>query len=116
MQPLVSILIPAYNAEQWIGDTLRSAVAQTWPRKEIIVVDDGSRDGTLAAARKFEGKEFLVTTQQNQGAAATRNRAFSLCQGDFIQWLDANDLLAPDKIERQMAARDTRKSERTLLS
>jgi glycosyltransferase involved in cell wall biosynthesis len=116
VQPLVSILIPAYNAEQWIGDTLRSAVAQTWPRKEIIVVDDGSRDGTLAAARKFEGKDFLVTTQQNQGAAATRNRAFSLCQGDFIQWLDADDLLAPDKIERQMAARDTRKSERTLLS
>ncbi|MFO1478380.1 MAG: glycosyltransferase family 2 protein [Verrucomicrobiota bacterium] len=104
MQPLVSILIPAYNAENWIGETLRSALAQTWPRTEIIVVDDGSKDNTLAAARKFESERLRVVTKQNGGAAAARNHAFSLCQGDYIQWLDADDLLAPDKIERQMAA------------
>ena len=51
MTPLVSILIPAYNAERWIADTIRSALAQTWPRKEIIIVDDGSRDRTLSIAR-----------------------------------------------------------------
>jgi glycosyltransferase involved in cell wall biosynthesis len=53
MTPLVSILIPAYNAEAWVGQTIKSALNQTWPRKEIIVVDDGSTDGTLVVARQF---------------------------------------------------------------
>jgi glycosyltransferase involved in cell wall biosynthesis len=114
MKPLVSILIPAYNAEEFIADTLRSAQAQTWLDKEIIVVDDGSADQTLAIARRFESKEVKVVTQANQGAAAARNTAFSLCQGDYIQWLDADDLLSPDKVERQMVA--ARNDRRTLLS
>jgi glycosyltransferase involved in cell wall biosynthesis len=116
MQPLVSILIPAFNAQEWIADTLRSAVTQTWPRKEIIVVDDGSADRTLVIARQFESDCVRVVTQSNQGAAASRNRAFSLCQGDYIQWLDADDLLAPDKVARQMAALDQCRSRQTLLS
>lgn len=116
MQPLVSILIPAFNAQEWIADTLRSALAQTWPRKEIIIVDDGSTDQTLAIARQFESDGVRVVTQENQGAAAARNRAFSLCQGDYVQWLDADDLLAPDKIARQMKAWDQCRSKRTLLS
>src|SRR5271154_3546532 len=104
MKPLVSILIPAYNAETWISDSLRSAIAQTWERKEIIVVDDGSTDQTLTVARQFESDQLKVVTQKNQGAAATRNSAFSLCRGDYIQYLDADDLMAPDKIVRQMDA------------
>lgn len=116
MQPLVSILIPAYNAQEWIADTLRSAIAQTWERKEIIVVDDGSTDRTLAVARRFESDGVRVITQDNQGAAAARNKAFSLSQGDYIQWLDADDLLAPDKIERQLAALREVDSKRILLS
>ena len=102
MTPLVSILIPAYNAERWIADTIRSALAQTWPRKEIIIVDDGSRDRTLSIARQFASKDVYVVTQENQGGSIARNRAFQLCQGEFIQWLDADDLLASDKITRQM--------------
>jgi glycosyltransferase involved in cell wall biosynthesis len=116
MQPLVSILIPAYNAQEWIADTLRSAIAQTWERKEIIVVNDGSTDRTLAVARRFESDGVRVITQDNQGAAAARNKAFSLSQGDYIQWLDADDLLAPDKIERQLAALREVDSKRILLS
>jgi glycosyltransferase involved in cell wall biosynthesis len=116
LNPLVSILIPAYNAQKWIADTLRSAIAQTWPRKEIIVVDDGSTDQTLAIARRFEGDGVTVVTQKNQGAAAARNRAFSMSQGDYIQWLDADDLLAPDKIGRQVEALGECRGERTLLS
>src|SRR2546428_6654732 len=116
MKPLVSILIPAFDAEEWIADTITAAVRQTWPRKEIIVVDDGSRDHTLSIARQFSSKEVSVVTQANQGAAATRNRAFSICQGDYIQWLDADDLLAPDKIARQMAALDRGTSTRVLYS
>jgi PST family polysaccharide transporter len=114
--PLVSILIPAYNAEEWIGDAIRSAMAQTWERKEIIVVDDGSTDRTVEIARQFESGSFRVVRQGNQGASAARNKAFSLSRGDYIQWLDADDLLAPDKIARQMAALDDGAGSRTLLS
>lgn len=113
MKPLVSILIPAYNAERWIAGTLRSAIAQTWERCEVIVVDDGSTDRTLEVARQFECGSVRVFTQPNRGAAATRNEAFRQSRGAFIQWLDADDLLAPEKLERQMLERS---DERTLLS
>jgi glycosyltransferase involved in cell wall biosynthesis len=116
MKPLVSILIPGYNSEEWIADTLQSAIAQTWPRKEIIVVDDGSRDRTAEVARRFASKEVAVVSTENQGAAAARNHALRLSQGNYIQWLDADDLLAPDKIERQLAVLRESDSRRILLS
>src|SRR6187399_1507760 len=116
MKPMVSILIPAFNVERWLAETLRSALAQTWPLKEIIVVDDGSTDGTLAIARQFESSGVRVATQKNQGAATARNTAYSLSKGDYIQWLDADDLLAPDKIEKQIAAMQECTSKRTLFS
>jgi len=116
MKPLVSILIPAYNAEEWIGCTIQSALGQTWQRKEIIVVDDGSSDETATVARRFASKEVRVVSTENQGAAAARNRALQFSQGDYIQWLDADDLLAPDKIERQLVALQEFDSKRILLS
>jgi glycosyltransferase involved in cell wall biosynthesis len=116
MRPLVSILIPAYNAEQWIADTLRSAIAQTWEPKEIIVVDDGSTDRTLAVARQFESEQVRVVAHEHQGAAATRNTALSLSQGEYIQYLDADDLMAPDKIARQLETLGQSSNKRTLLS
>lgn len=115
MKPLVSILIPAYNAEEFVADAIRSAVNQTWGRKEIIVVDDGSTDRTAEVVRGFTSKEIVFVSRENQGASATRNDAFLLSQGDYIQWLDADDLLAPDKIERQFAALRTGDDKRTLL-
>jgi glycosyltransferase involved in cell wall biosynthesis len=115
-KPLVSILVPAYNAQEWIAETLQSAVAQTWPRKEIIIVDDGSSDQTMTIAKQFESDDVRVVRQENQGAAAARNHAFSLSQGEYIQWLDADDLLAPDKIEKQIEVLDRGVSKRTLLS
>jgi len=116
MQPLVSILIPAYNAERWLADTIESAIAQTWPQKEIIVVDDGSTDQTLAVARQFERNAVRVVTQSNQGAAATRNKAFSLSRGDYIQWLDADDLLSPDKVAHQMQGAEQTRDPQMLFS
>jgi glycosyltransferase involved in cell wall biosynthesis len=116
VKPLVSILIPAYNAEKWIADTICSAIAQTWEPKEIIVVDDGSTDRTLAIARQFESDQFRVVASEHRGAAATRNQALSLSRGDYIQYLDADDLLAPDKIARQMEAVALAPSKRTLFS
>jgi glycosyltransferase involved in cell wall biosynthesis len=116
VKPLVSILIPAYNAEDWIAYTLQSAIAQTWSRKEIIVVDDGSRDRTAEVARRFASNQVAVVSRPNQGAAAARNHALRLSQGDYIQWLDADDLLTPDKIERQLAALGEPGQTRILLS
>jgi glycosyltransferase involved in cell wall biosynthesis len=116
MKPLVSILIPAYNADQWIADAIESAIAQAWPCKEVVVVDDGSTDRTLAVARQFESKGVRVVTQPNQGAAAARNNALSLSRGDYIQWLDADDLLSPDKVAHQMQAAGQVKDGRTLFS
>ena len=113
---LVSILIPAYNAEAWISDTLRSAIAQTWEPKEIIAVDDGSTDNTLAIARQFESAGIRIVTQTHQGAAAARNKAFSLSCGDYIQYLDADDLMTPDKIARQMDMLGRSPGKLTLLS
>jgi glycosyltransferase involved in cell wall biosynthesis len=116
MKPLVSILIPAYNAETWIADTIKSALRQTWGKKEIIIVDDGSRDETLSVARQFGSPEVSIVSQENQGAAAARNKAFSLCQGEYIQWLDADDLLSADKIAKQVAAAEPAANPRMLFS
>jgi polysaccharide transporter, PST family len=115
-KPLVSILVPAFNSEEWIAGTIRSALAQTWERKEVIVVDDGSTDETLVIARQFESRGVRVLTQNRQGAAAARNKAFSVSQGDYIQWLDADDLLAPDKIAKQMEAVEKCQNKRLVLS
>jgi glycosyltransferase involved in cell wall biosynthesis len=114
--PLVSILIPAYNSSAWIASTLRSAIAQSWPRTEIIVVDDGSTDDTFEVARGFERDGVRVVRQPNSGAAATRNALFALSRGDYIQWLDADDLLSPSKIEFQMAALGGGRDRRVLAS
>jgi glycosyltransferase involved in cell wall biosynthesis len=116
MEPLVSILIPTYNSEQWIADAIESALGQTWSKKEIIVVDDGSTDQTFQVAKRFASKAVRVITQANQGAAAARNTAFSQCQGDYIQWLDADDLLDPDKVNNQVRTLDDCPTKRTLLS
>lgn len=116
MAPLVSILIPAYNSQAWIADTITSALAQTWPRTEIIIVDDGSRDETLRIARQFESAKVLVISQPNQGAAAARNNALQRSQGDYIQWLDADDLMGSNKIATQMEGTMSCSSKRTLFS
>ncbi|MCA6595012.1 glycosyltransferase family 2 protein [Pseudanabaena mucicola] len=103
MQPLVSVLIPAYNAELYIAETLDSAIAQTWQNKEIIVVDDGSRDSTFAIAKTYESKKIKVICQgKNLGQTAALNRGLAEAQGDFIQYLDADDILEPQKIEVQV--------------
>jgi glycosyltransferase involved in cell wall biosynthesis len=102
MKPLVSILIPCFNAEKWLGETIKSALSQTWQNIEIILVDDGSTDDSLSIAKAFESHNVKVISQKNQGGSAARNQALKISQGDFIQYLDADDLLAPEKIELQM--------------
>jgi glycosyltransferase involved in cell wall biosynthesis len=102
MQPLISVLVPAYNAEHWIAETLQSAIGQSWVRKEIIVVDDGSTDGTLSVARRFESPTVRVVKTEHGGQTATLNRALAESQGDYVQYLDADDVLAYDKLAIQI--------------
>ena len=74
MNSCVSIIVPAYNAERWISEALESALHQSWPALEVIVVDDGSSDNTLMMAKRFESPRVKVIHQENQGAEAARNR------------------------------------------
>lgn len=116
MPPLVSILIPAYNAEAWIGETLQSAINQDYPHKEIILVNDGSSDRTLEVARAFASASVKIVHQSNAGGPAARNTALGHAQGDYIQWLDHDDLLAPNKISAQLRERERIQSDRVLFS
>jgi glycosyltransferase involved in cell wall biosynthesis len=103
-QPRVSILIPCYNAAAWVTQTLESALAQTWPHKEILVVDDGSRDNSREIVRRYESRGVRLIEQPNSGASAARNRAIAEAKGDYLQFLDADDLISPDKLATQLAA------------
>ena len=103
-EPLVSIIIPVYNAEKYLAYTIQSAIAQTWPNKEIIVVDDGSTDNSLAIAKTFEGQSVKIFNQKNKGASSARNKGLQEAKGEYIQFLDADDLLSINKIAEQMQA------------
>lgn len=100
--PTVSVIIPAYNAEQFIADTVQSVLDQTFQDFEIIVVDDGSKDGTVAALGAF-GDRIQVHCQSNAGVAKARNNGVRLARGTWIAFLDADDLWLPTKLEKQLA-------------
>lgn len=99
--PSVSILIPAYNAERWIGEAVGSALKQCGGDAEVIVVDDGSTDGTFSALKPFADR-ILAETGPNRGATSARNRLLELSRGEWIQYLDADDFLMPAKVDRQL--------------
>lgn len=100
--PLVSVIVPMYNAERWVGAAIESALTQSWDAVEVVVVDDGSTDASLAVARRFEGDRVRVLSQPNAGASAARNRGLAAASGDLVQYLDADDLLHRDKIAVQV--------------
>src|SRR5690242_13753965 len=100
--PKVSILIPCYNSEKYIGETLESVFRQTWPEIEVIVVDDGSSDRSADVMRSFTRPNLRIIQQPNRGQTAALNVCCNHATGEFVQYLDADDLLEPDKIARQM--------------
>lgn len=102
-QPLVSVLIPCYNAENWILQTLGSVFAQTWTNIEIVVVNDGSKDKSLDLLQGIRDPRLRVLSQDNRGQTAALNHCLAESRGTFIQYLDADDLLHPEKISHQMA-------------
>ncbi|HEY9827653.1 MAG TPA: glycosyltransferase family 2 protein, partial [Stenomitos sp.] len=102
--PTVSVVIPAYNAEQYILETIRSVQNQTFSAFEILVVDDGSTDQTLALLETLNEPRLRVITGQHKGVSAARNCGIAAAQGEFIAFLDADDLWTPDKLQDQVEA------------
>ncbi len=103
--PRVSIIIPTYNLARYIGRTLESVFAQTYTDYEVIVADDGSTDDTQDVLSSWDGK-FLYLYQPNRGVASARNLGLSKAGGEFIAYLDADDMWYPEKLERQVAFLD----------
>jgi glycosyltransferase involved in cell wall biosynthesis len=103
-EPLVSIIVPVHDGEAFIGDTLASALGQTYRNTELIVVDDGSRDSTRVIVDQWAERDsrVRVLAQANHGVAAARNRALTAARGELIAPLDADDLWDPTKLERQV--------------
>ncbi len=101
MRPLVSVVIPSYNSARFIGPTLDSVLAQTWPSLEVIVVDDGSTDDTAAALQPYLDR-IVYVRKPNGGLASARNAGMARATGDLVAWLDADDLWIPEKIALQV--------------
>lgn len=105
----VSVVIPCYNAEAYVAESFASVLAQTYPIREVICVDDGSTDGTLEVLRRLqEQAEGVVTVLEgpNGGPSAARNRGMAAASGEYVQFLDSDDLLHPDKIAHQVGLID----------
>jgi glycosyltransferase involved in cell wall biosynthesis len=102
MPPLVSIIIPCLNAAPWLAKTISSCLSQTYQNIEVMFVDNGSSDGSVEIAKQFEGPKLLIAYCERKGASAARNEGLHRAQGNFIQYLDADDILASDKIEIQI--------------
>jgi glycosyltransferase involved in cell wall biosynthesis len=102
--PLVSVVIPAYNAEGFIGETLESVISQTYENIEVLVVDDGSQDRTPEIVESFADRDSRITLlrQSNQGATAARNLAIEKSRGEFIAPIDADDIWYPQNLEKQV--------------
>ena len=116
-KPLVSVVIPAFNAATNIGQTLNSVLAQTYQEFEVIVVDDGSSDATTAVVEKFVTKDarFQLVRQSNAGVGAARNTAIRKARGKYIAPLDADDYWFPEKLEKQVACAEQRGNEAGLV-
>ena len=102
--PRVSVVIPVYNRRDLVGRAIRSVLAQTWKDLELIVVDDGSDDGTPERVREEFGEQLrLLVSPRNRGVSAARNRGIEESRGEWLAFLDSDDEWRPEKLERQMA-------------
>lgn len=104
-EPLVSIIMPAYNCERYIKEAIDSVIAQTYKHWELIVIDDGSKDDTAKIVDELSLKDsriHLYVNEKNQGVSATRNKGILIARGDWIAFLDSDDMWKPQKLEKQM--------------
>jgi len=105
---IVSVIIPTYNAAEWVCATIDSVIAQTYPDLELIVVDDGSRDDTVSVVRRKLARDFrndwkIIELGTNRGPSVARNVGLDAANGSWVQFLDSDDFISPTKFERQMA-------------
>lgn len=109
--PLVSVIMPAYSSERFIGDAISSVLAQTVTDWELIVIDDGSRDRTVEIVSDYAKKDpriHLMVNEKNMGAGNTRNRGLDVCRGEYVALLDSDDYWQPQMLEKMIArARET---------
>lgn len=98
----VSVIIPSYNSKKYLRETIDSVLAQTYPSIEIILINDGSTDGTEELFPEFEKLGVQCFSQKNSGASVARNLGLKNASGDYIQFLDADDIIYPEKIEKQI--------------
>ncbi len=103
-QPLVTVLLTAYNAEAFLAEALESIIQQTYPNMEILLVDDGSTDSSLAIMQEFQARDSRIRIDQheNMGITKSSNRALQMAQGDIIVRLDADDIMVPNRVEEQV--------------
>ncbi|MFH7030166.1 MAG: glycosyltransferase family 2 protein [Heteroscytonema crispum UTEX LB 1556] len=106
---LVSVIIPCFNAERWLSEAIDSCLQQTYPNLEIVLIDDGSTDNSLEIIKSYaknsknsNGKKIIWESLAHQGGNHARNRGFALSNGEYIQYLDADDYILPEKIARQV--------------
>lgn len=101
---MISIIVPVYNAEKYIEETINSVLNQTYSDFELILVDDVSTDNSIAIISKFNDSRIrLIALDENSGAYAARNRGLAEAKGEYISFLDADDLWMPEKLEREAA-------------
>lgn len=99
--PTVSVIVPCFNARPWLAQCLRSVLDQDYEPIEVLVVDDASEDGSAELAASFGERVAVVRHSERRGGAAARNEGFRRSTGEFVQWLDADDLLCPGKLRSQ---------------
>ncbi|TYB74208.1 glycosyltransferase family 2 protein [Bizionia gelidisalsuginis] len=110
MKALVSIITPLYNSELFISETITSVLNQTYSHWELLLIDDGSTDATCTIVNNFVAKYpniFLLINDTNRGAGHSRNRGIQVAKGDFIAFLDADDLWKPEKLDKQVSFLNT---------
>jgi glycosyltransferase involved in cell wall biosynthesis len=100
--PLISCIVPVFNGERYLAEAVESILKQSYRSLKIIVVDDGSTDGTPTVINQF-GEQVCYLRQSNAGPAAARNLGLTIAEGEFVAFLDADDLWHPEKLQRQMA-------------
>jgi glycosyltransferase involved in cell wall biosynthesis len=104
MSPLISVIIPIYNGEVTIGETIQSVLNQTYSNFELLIINDGSTDNTLEVISSFQDSRIQVFSYQNAGQGASRNRGLNQAQGEYVSFIDADDLWVPEKLADQLTA------------
>lgn len=117
--PLVSVIMPAYNSEEYISASINSVINQTYQNWELIVIDDGSKDRTIECIRnlqKGDSRICLYKNEHNIGVSKTRNKGVKIAKGEWIAFLDSDDMWSPLKLHNQLAFADGRNAEFTFTA